>query len=94
MYNIKCKVFSLQFIPVLFVMCIFSVYFTAYTEKCTEILQLSAIQQSYPLCVCEGWEREREISVHLSVCLYFRHEVHSWTLCHHAVGIQVQQVGV
>jgi len=26
--------------------------------------------------------------------LVLRHEVHSWTLCHHAAGIQVQQVGV
>jgi len=43
MYNIKCKVFSLQFVPVFFVMCICTVYFTAYTENCTEILQLGGI---------------------------------------------------
>ena len=43
LYNIKWKVFSLQFVPVFFVMCIFSVYFTAYTENYTEILHLDGI---------------------------------------------------
>lgn len=43
MYNIICKVFSLQFVPFLFVMCILSVYFTAYTENCSEILLLGCI---------------------------------------------------
>ena len=117
MYNIKCKVFALQFVPVFFVICIFSVYFTSYTENCTEILQLGGIVgdilwshhtaklsiMSVCVCVCVCvrtcvracvGERGRERSVNWNVCLYFRHEVHSWTLCHHAVGIQVQQVGV
>jgi len=59
-----------------------------------------AIHQSYPswvfVFVCVSmWEREREIYISKLKCvLVLRHEVHSWTLCHHAAGIQVQQVGV
>ena len=65
MFSIKCKVFSLHFVPVFFVMCIFSVYFTACTENCTEILQLGGIVGDI-LWSCRTaklsimWERERE----------------------------------